>query len=390
MHAARSLGVVTTTSAASPAACLTPNSTVLIGIGPPRSGTTSLAAAFRATGSAAAAFISVASAPMGGKTCCGSEIYFWNDDKEAKLGISRWCEFFQTTRQTSLMMEKTPRYTLSRQAPLNVLAHLPIARTRFVFTFRDVSSMSWSIYVHQAHYKRQTFDEYIEGEKATARELQSCIEAALSEGAVLPVIPGEALPSLVCRLSQLSRPNYHALAEQTRSCPSSELAWFANLAHWSSLVGAPSVLAASLPYALVHQADFRKALLSFTGLSAHMPEEAQDEFVYRENHMNNSIASAAATAAMSATKSRYTAQLEEAGAYFSELNAIPVDTVSDRMWVGHSGRPGDRQRTHSLVATGCAHHQLTQRPGRRAQAAARRPAHAWDWEAWAREERKVA
>ena len=56
----------------------------------------------------------------------GSETHYWS----CRGGLAGFCRFFDVTNQTVALFEKTPVYSSSMIAPLNLRDHLPLATAR--------------------------------------------------------------------------------------------------------------------------------------------------------------------------------------------------------------------------------------------------------------------
>ena len=77
-------------------ACLSNLSTVLIGFGPQRTGTSAMTlltvGIAQTTG-----LVALANATRGGRDCCSTETYFWSEDRIfTSIDALRYCTFFDT------------------------------------------------------------------------------------------------------------------------------------------------------------------------------------------------------------------------------------------------------------------------------------------------------
>jgi hypothetical protein len=245
--------------------------------------------------------LDIASARRGGRSCCAAEIYLWNDDAEAAQGVHRYCSYFPNGSDARFGFEKTPKYSCSRNTPLNLLAVLPARRMRFVYTFRELGALSWSMYVHTYSYRTMSYVGYVAGHLAQARLMHACVRDTAGPS-MAPAARNESLPALTCRLAPMDAASYHALAEATRNCParhdrrtgrwggnSSELTWVHHLMHWTSLVGADSVLAVPHLWIRERSGAVRRRLLEFTGIAALVSAEALDRFASAPPTTPNSV-----------------------------------------------------------------------------------------------------
>ena len=175
-------------------ACLSNLSTVLIGFGPQRTGTSAMTlltlGIAQTTG-----LVALANATRGGRgrSCCSTETYFWLEDRIlTSIDAPRYCTFFDTgsrfvagqtapttrerlpaqlahaspqqralthhlrARAATVAYEKTPKYAISRTAPLSVIAVLPARVARFIYTFRELGDTIWSMHVHSGARRLKT------------------------------------------------------------------------------------------------------------------------------------------------------------------------------------------------------------------------------------------
>ena len=270
-----------------PEACLP--SILVTGIGSARTGTTTVEGIFR--------LVEQATQPRTGRSlpspiavaqvkCCGSELMFWNRDDLAASGVQRYCDMFPTLKPaTRVSFEKTPSYAFSRNTPLNFMRWIPLAKARFIFTFREVGDLSWSLFVlHRSlgsssgsrgsaqgdsnsrsssgvpppQRSWRSFGDFAAEHMGYARSLAACLGPAQSAHPLAPLTGAQSLMgpparrnttdelsvgdpdqlhARVCELSQLPAAQYLAFAQRTRDCKSSPLLWVANYLHWSALVG---------------------------------------------------------------------------------------------------------------------------------------------------------
>lgn len=268
------------------ASCLSDDRQLITGIGPGRSGTSTIEGLFTLMAARGRGKITVARATY------NAETHYWLRPA-ARGAVAGFCRYFAVTNATVALFEKSPTYASARAAPLNLLAHVPRRVTlRFIFTVREVSEQLWSNFVTSSDFAAKDgvscercpdLRRFLEAQRGEAIASHACLlqvarskpfaaslarlglPASVMEEQGAPSAPSR-LPALVCALAALPPELYRHFSERSRRCRSSQFLWLSNLVHWSRLVGENRVLVVPHRWLRERQPQLRTALLRFSGL----------------------------------------------------------------------------------------------------------------------------
>jgi len=129
----------------------------ILGIGPAKSGSTHLSQLVMDEGIAI-----VGNATLGGRTCCGPELYWLLDEKEMSRGRHSYSKYFKTSPDfRTVFFEKTPHYSADMRVPYRARVFLG-SQVKLIFTLRPPLALDASLYMHREAYTKKSYPEWVQ------------------------------------------------------------------------------------------------------------------------------------------------------------------------------------------------------------------------------------